>query len=74
MGQGLHVLGNVLLGTQHRADPVAGIVDPVLHGYGPFQDRPQALAHPPGRGGLLVPDRREDRNVSINLRQLSSRN
>ena len=24
----------VLLGTQHRADPVAGVVDSVLHGYG----------------------------------------
>ena len=56
----MHVLGNVLLGTQHRADPVAGVVNAVLHGYGPFQDRTQALAHPPGCGGLLVPDRRED--------------
>ncbi len=60
MGQGLHVLGHVLLGTQHRADPVAGVVSAILHGYGPFQDRPQALAHPPGCGGLLVPEGRED--------------
>ena len=28
MGQGLHVLDNVMLGAQDRADPVAGVVDP----------------------------------------------
>ena len=67
MGQGPHVLGNVLLGTQDRADPVAGVVYPVLHGYGPFQDRPKALAHPPGAGGLPVPDRGED------LKQIGAR-
>ena len=60
MGQGLQVLDNVLLGAQHRADPVAGVVDPVLHGHGPFQDRTQAQAHPPGRLRLPVPDGRED--------------
>ena len=59
-GDGLHVLSNILLVTKHRADPVAGVVDPVLHSYGPFQDCPQALAHPLGRGCLPVPDRRED--------------
>ena len=47
-------------GTQHRTDPVAGVVNAELHGYGPFQDRLQALAHPPGRGRPLVPDGRED--------------
>ena len=60
MRQGLHVPGNVLLGAQHRADPVTGVVDPVLHGHGPFQDRTQAQAHPPGRLRLPVPDGRED--------------
>ena len=50
--------GNVLLGAKDRADPVAGVVDPVLHGHGPFQDRTQA--HPPGRLRLPVPDGRED--------------
>ena len=60
MGQCLHVPDNVLLGAEDRADPVAGVVDPVLHGHGPFQDRTQAQAHPPGRLRLPVPDGRED--------------
>ena len=60
MGQGPHVLGNVLLSAKDRADPVAGVVDPVLHGHGPFQDRTQAQAHPPGRLRLPVPDGCED--------------
>ena len=64
MGQGLHVLGNVLLGTQHRADPVAGVVHAELHGYGPFQDRPQALAHPPA---ALYPQVQPERSLSYRL-------
>ena len=60
MGQGLHVLGHVLLGTQDRSDPVAGVIAPELHGHGPFQDRPQALAHPPGGGRLPVSEGRQD--------------
>ena len=52
MGQGLHVLGNVMLETQDRTDTVAGVVDPVLHGHGPFQDRPQALNPAAGSAGL----------------------
>ena len=60
MRQGLQVPDNVLLGAKHRSDPVAGVVDPVLHGHGPFQDRTQAQAHPPGRLRLPVPDGRED--------------
>ena len=39
MGQGPDVLGNVILRTQERSGPVVGVVDPVLLGYGPFQDR-----------------------------------
>ena len=42
------------------SDSVAGVVDPVLHGHGPFQDRTHAQAHPPGRVRLPVPDGRED--------------
>ena len=60
MRQGPHVPDNVLLGAKDRADPVAGVVDPVLHGHGPFQDRTQAQADPPGRLRLPVPDGRED--------------
>ena len=60
MRQGPHVLGNVMLGTQDRVDPVAGVVDPVLYGHGPFQDRTQAQANPPGRLRLPVADRGED--------------
>ena len=60
MGQGLHVLDHVMLGTQNRADPVAGVVNAQLHRYGPFQDRLQAQAHPPGGLRLPVPDGRED--------------
>ncbi len=30
MRQGLHVLGNVLLDTQHRSYPVARVVDPAI--------------------------------------------
>ena len=48
------------LGAKHRADPVAGVVQAVLHGHGPFQDRTQALAHTLGRGYLPVPEGRED--------------
>ena len=46
--------------TQHRTDPVAGVVKAVFHGNGPFQDRTQPLAHTFGRGYLPVPERRED--------------
>ena len=51
---------SVLLGAKDRADPVAGVVDPELHRHGPFQDRAQTLAHPPGGLRLPVPDGRED--------------
>ena len=33
MGQGLHVLGNVMLETQDRTDTVAGVVDPTAIPY-----------------------------------------
>ncbi len=67
MRHGLHVLGHVLLWTQHGTDPVTGVVKAVLHGYGPFQDRPQALAHPLGCVYLPVPEGRED------LKQIGAR-
>ena len=60
MGQGPHVLHDVMLWTQDWANPVARVVDPKLHRYGPFQHRMEALAQLPGGGRLLVPDGSED--------------
>ena len=44
----------------NKVIPQSAEVNAELHGYGPFQDRTQALAHPPGAGGLPVPDGGED--------------
>ena len=60
MRQGSHVLHDVMLGTQDRADPVARVVDPKLHRHGPFQHRANALTEPSGRLRLRVPDGSED--------------
>ena len=60
MGQGPHVLHNVMLWTQDRADPVGRVVDPQLHRHGPFQHRANALTEPSGRLRLRVPDGSED--------------
>ena len=60
MGQRPHVLHGRPLRSEDRPDAVARVVGPQLHGHGPFQHRPDALAHPPGGLRLLVPDGRED--------------
>ena len=44
MRQGPHVLHDVPLGTEHRANAVAGVVDSKLHRHGPFQHRAYLLA------------------------------
>ena len=67
MGQGPHVLHDVMLGTQNRADPVARVVDAKFHRHGPFQHCAYLLAQLPGGIRLHVPDRRE------NLQQVSAR-
>ena len=60
MRQGPHVLHDVMLWTQDRADPVARVVDPELHRHRPLQHRTEALAQPPGGLRLRVPDGGED--------------
>ena len=50
----------VSLRSEHRADPVAGVVGPEIHRHGPFQYSADALAQLPGRGGPVVPDRSKD--------------
>ena len=60
MGQGPHVLHDVMLGSQDQADPVARVVDPKLHRHRPLQHRSDALPHPPSRLRLHVPDGSED--------------
>ena len=60
MRQRPHVLHGRPLRSEDRPDAVARVVGPQLHRHGPFQHRPDTLAHPPGGLRLLVPDGRED--------------
>ena len=60
MGQGLPVLGDVVLGAEHRQEPVARVVRSPILGDGPFQHRADAQMNGPGRRPLRVPDGRED--------------
>ena len=55
-----HVLHGRPLRSEDRPDAVTGVVVPQLHRHGPFQNRADTLAHPPGSLRLLVPDGRED--------------
>ena len=60
MGQGPHVLHDVMLSAQDRADPIARVVDPELHRHRPRQHHADALPQPPGGLCLRVPDGSED--------------
>ena len=60
MRRRLHMPYAVSLRSEHRADPVAGVVGPEIHRHGPFQYSADALAQLPGRGGPVVPDRSKD--------------
>ena len=60
VGQRQPVRHDVVLRTQDRQDPIAGVVAAQVHRYGPLQHRADALTHGAGRLRLRVPDRRED--------------
>ena len=60
VGQRQPVRHDVVLRTQDRQDPIAGVVATQVHRYGPLQHRADALTHGAGRLRLRVPDRRED--------------
>ena len=58
--QGLPVSDDMLLGAEHRQEPVARVVRSPVHGDGPFQHGADAVANDPGRRRVRVPDGCED--------------
>ena len=60
MGQRPHVLHDVMLDAEYRQEPIARVVNPVLHRHGPFQHRADAHVDAPGHGRLRVLGGREN--------------
>ena len=58
--QGLPVPDEMLLGAEHRQEPVARVVRSPVHGDGPFQHGADAVTNDPGCRRLRVPDGGED--------------
>ena len=50
----------MVLGAEHRQEPVARVVRSPVHGDGPFEHRVDAVTNDPGRRRLRVPDGAED--------------